>query len=539
MVSMRWTRPRRWAAVAGAAVLVAGAVAVVQPQAQAATTIRVDSLTPYQMITPGPITVSGRTTGSQAGETVQIRMQNDLKLTVPVEDGRFSATFDTGPLLDGPYSISAVVPDNSGYQFSASMIVYVDQDPDDIVVTSPAPGSTITSFSDDGLVIAGRVANPDLVHRVTPIIGDQNVRAVSSSVAEDGTFRMVVDARYVAQGPVGVAVLAEDCLDWATCGALGTSTVTVKATPAVVITAPKSGQVFQWGTSLVSLGLQVTNPGPGDQVSATIDGKLTVDMLSPLRRTATQGLYWTNVAVPGQVGQGRHTLRMNAKIRGVTVPVPDVVFVVDFSPPTVPTVTAPATALLGSATVTWSAADEAGLANYDVRWRTNSAIQPTTGYGYPSNLQATTATRATVSLTAGKSYCFSVRARDIAAKTNDWSAERCTLSPFDDRWLSVSKGAKRVAWSGFFANTATSVPANGNASHTGVTATQVGVVARACPTCGTVTVTHAGVKLGTVSLKASKVTRVVVWLPAGKQRTGTLTLTAPTGATLDGVFLRR
>ncbi|MET0522090.1 MAG: hypothetical protein ABW156_08965, partial [Jiangellaceae bacterium] len=125
------------------------------------------------------------------------------------------------------------------------------------------------------------------------------------------------------------------------------------------------------------------------------------------------------------------------------------------------------------------------------------------------------------------------------AKTNDWSAERCTLSPFDDRWLTVSKGGKRVTWSGFIANTATSVPAKGSASRTGVTATRVGVAARACPTCASVTVTHAGVRLGTVSLKAPKATRVVVWLPTGKRRTGTLTLTAPSGATLDGVFLHR
>ncbi|MET0415670.1 MAG: hypothetical protein ABW022_06580, partial [Actinoplanes sp.] len=82
--------------MAGAAVLVAGAVAVVQPSAQAATTIRVDSLTPYQIIEPGPVTVSGRTTGSPDGESVRILLQNDLKLTVPVEDGRFSGTFDTG-----------------------------------------------------------------------------------------------------------------------------------------------------------------------------------------------------------------------------------------------------------------------------------------------------------------------------------------------------------------------------------------------------------------------------------------------------------
>ncbi|MGK5678381.1 hypothetical protein [Actinoplanes sp. URMC 104] len=523
----------------GASVLVAGAVAVVQPWAQAATTIRVDSLTPYQLIEPGKITVSGHTTGSPADETVRISLQNDVKLTVPVVDGRFSGTFDTGPLPDGPYTIYADVPDGNGYRFTAGTIVYVDEDPGDIVVTSPAPGSTVTSFGDDGLVIAGRVAHPDVVHRVTPMIGAQGMRGVSAPVAEDGTFRMTVPAQDVTQGPVRVAVLAEDCLDWATCGALGTSAVTVRATPSAVITAPKAGQVFGTGTTLVSLGLQVTNPGPGDVVSATLDGKLPVNMQTPIRRTATQSLYWTNVAVPADLGEGRHTLHLSAKIRGVTVPVADASFAVDFGPPTVPAVSAPATVLASSAAVGWAATDAAGPVTYDVRWRTTSAVQPTSGYGYPSSLQGIAAARATVTLAAGKAYCFSARARDVAATTSDWSAERCTLSPFDDRWLTVSKGGKRVAWSGFVANTATTVPAKGSASHAGVTATQVGVVARACPSCGSVTVTHAGVTLGTVSLKAPAATRVVVWLPAGKQRTGTLTLTAASGATLDGVFLRR
>ncbi|GIM90014.1 hypothetical protein Ato02nite_018070 [Paractinoplanes toevensis] len=514
-------------------------MAVVQPAAQAATTIRVDSLTPYQLIKPGPITVSGTTTGSPAGETVRITLDNDPTITVPVVNGRFSGILDTGPLADGVYTIYADVPDGNGYQFSAGTIVYVDEVRDDIVVTSPAPGSTVTSFTDEGLVITGRVAHPDVVPEVTPIVGDKSLYWDNARVAEDGTFRFVVDGRDVAQGPLRIAVLSSNCSDRTTCGALGTSAVTVKATPTAVVTAPKAGQLFGWPTSQVSLGLQVTNPGPADQVSAVIDGKLQVTMQSPLQQSPNRNLYWTQVSVSTPLGQGRHTLHLNAKIRGATVPVPDTTFTIDFAPPTIPVVTAPGTVLATTATVTWSATDEAGPVTYDVRWRTTSAVQATSGYVYPANLKATTATRSAVSLAAGKSYCFSARARDITAKTNDWSTEHCTLSPFDDRWLTVSKAGKRITWTGFYANTATTIPAKGNAAHTGVTATRVGIVARACPTCGSITVTHAGVKLGTVSLKASKPVRTVVWLPTGKQRTGTLTLTAPSGATLDAVYLRR
>ncbi|MBM2623792.1 hypothetical protein JIG36_50720 [Actinoplanes sp. LDG1-06] len=531
----------RWKILAGAAVLVTAGVAaaVVQPSAQAATTIRVDSLTPYQLIKPGPVTVSGRTTGSPAGETVRILLNNDLKVTVPVVDGRFSGTFDTGALGDGVYTIYADVPDGNGYQFSAGTPVYVDEVPGDIVVTSPKAGSTITSFTEEGLIVAGRVADPELVPQVSPMIGEQGMRGISAPVAEDGTFRLVVPAQDVAQGPVRVAVYPNSCLDWTVCGALGTSAVTIKASPYAVITAPTANQLFEFGTSRISLGLEVTNPGPADEVSATIDGKLPVNMASPMRRTATQSLYWTSVFVTSEVGEGRHTLRMSAKIRGVAVPIPDRVFVVDFSPPSVPAVTAPATVLAASAPVNWPATDDGGIDNYDVRWRTTSAIQPTSGYGYPSSLQRVKAPRATIALAAGKSYCFSARARDVAAKTSDWSPEKCTLTPFDDRWLTVSKNTKRISWPGFVANTATTMPAKGTASRPGVTATQVGVVVRACPTCGPLTVAHAGTKLGTISLKASIPTRVVLWLPVTKQRTGTLTLTAPNGATLDGVFLRR
>ncbi|XVV15737.1 hypothetical protein ACQP2X_15750 [Actinoplanes sp. CA-131856] len=538
---MRWIQPRRWAAMAGVAALVAGAVVAAQPAALAATTIRVDSLTPYQTIKPGVITVNGHTTGSPAGETVRILVNNDLKVTVPVVDGRFSGTFDTGPLSDGVYTIYADVPDNDGGWFSNGTNVYVDEDPGDIVVTSPARGSTVTSFGAEGQIVTGRVAHPEAIRTVGLLLDDRSLFRILAPVAEDGTFRMVVPPYDMPQDAARIAVAAYDCGDQSVCRALGISDVTVKVVPSAKITAPTAGQVIRQGVDRTPFGLQVTNPGPADEVSATIDGTLPVDMQSPLRPTPTQSLYWTSVFVPRPLGEGRHVLHMNAKIRGVTLPVPDVTFYVDYSAPTGAAVAAPATVLTTSAAVSWSATDKSGIANYDVRWRTNSGVQPMSAYTYPANLQATTASRTTVPLTAGKAYCFSARAHDVAARTSEWSAERCTLSPFDDRWMNtMSKGGKRVAWKGFFGNTATVLPAKGSVTRYNVTASQVGVVARTCPTCGTLTATLAGLKLGTVSLRTPKITRLVIWVPAiGQQRIGTLTLTASTPATLDGVLLRR
>ena len=63
------------------------------------------------------------------------------------------------------------------------------------------------------------------------------------------------------------------------------------------------------------------------------------------------------------------------------------------------------------------------------------------GYTYPTALQNTTATHTAIAAAAGYQYCFSVRDRDAAGHISAWTGESCTQTPYDDRWLTASKGA--------------------------------------------------------------------------------------------------
>jgi hypothetical protein len=192
--------------------------------------------------------------------------------------------------------------------------------------------------------------------------------------------------------------------------------------------------------------------------------------------------------------------------------------------------------------VTWSGTDDLGVASYDVRYRTSSATAKLGGYVYPAALQHTTRTSTTLPAAAGLNYCFSVKSRDIAGTEAGWTDDACTLSPYDDRWATASSGASLRTGTGYYRGTATTITTRGTATHPGVTASHVGVVAQGCPGCGTVDITLGGVKLGSLSLKLPTGTaRVTRWLPTNRLRTGTLVITSlgQGPVTLDGILIQR
>jgi hypothetical protein len=187
--------------------------------------------------------------------------------------------------------------------------------------------------------------------------------------------------------------------------------------------------------------------------------------------------------------------------------------------------------LLSTATtLAWSGTDSGGSgpSRYDVRYRTAPIGGALGSYAQPASWQNVAARSVSATLAQGAQYCFSVRARDVAGNVGAWSTERCTWVALDDRGLALAGVWTRGSSAGYSYGTWTKATRAGvSLVRNAVQARRVGVVATTCATCGSVTVYHAGVRLGTISLySATTRTRQVKWLPLQSvTRTGPVRIT--------------
>jgi len=200
------------------------------------------------------------------------------------------------------------------------------------------------------------------------------------------------------------------------------------------------------------------------------------------------------------------------------------------------TLTAPRqpVALQKKAALRWTAQDDSGtVASVSVRQRTASLGSGFGAWQQPAALQELTGGGTTVSgLAEGSTTCFEVRATDAAGNTGTWSAQRCVVTPLDDRSLTASTGWHRGSGSGYYDGTVTTLAAKAAKGRTlavgTARASRVGVVATRCPTCGSLKVTLAGTVLGTISLRGPNAARHVFLLPKAAVRRGRLVLTTTT-----------
>jgi hypothetical protein len=526
-----------------ALVVMIGAGLLLAPEpAGAATTIGVDNLAWDDLISPGPLFVAGHADSPGPGEGVRVFFDGRELALAPVDAaGRWSTTIDTGPAGDGVHSVTTDVPSFYGGTIGSHTALLVDQDPDDIRITSPAPDTAITEIATDGLHVSGRVAQPELVDRVFPYVDQREQTTLGVPVAADGTFALTIPTRLLPAGRQRLAIIA-DCGLPPRCRSMGTVPVTVALPSAATITTPTAGQAISTGT-VMSFGVQVDNPGPHDSITGTVDGAIPLPFGGARTVSPTRGLYWANLGFPHDLREGRHTMLVTATLRDGVRALAEVPFVIDFTVPEWPRVTvAAATQVASSVAVSWAATDNVGVAGYDVRYRTSSATSKLGSYVYPPALQRTASTGTALPATAGATYCFSVRARDAADHLTGWTADDCTVTPYDDRWATASKGAKARTGPDYYRGTATTLTSRGTATRAGVTASHVGVVAQGCPSCGVVDVTLGGVKLGQVNLSLyQKTARVTAWLPINRTRTGALVITSrgQGPVTLDGILVRR
>ncbi|MDQ1511130.1 MAG: phosphatidylinositol-3-phosphatase, partial [Actinomycetota bacterium] len=182
-----------------------------------------------------------------------------------------------------------------------------------------------------------------------------------------------------------------------------------------------------------------------------------------------------------------------------------------------------ATAL--SQTIKWTATDNTGVKSYDVRFRW--APYNSSSYGnYATLKSATPATTATLTGTAGRTYCVSVRARDAAGNVGNYGPQSCVGFPVDERTMTAAGTWSKLSSSLYYASTAMSSTTAGSTLKLSVDYRRLYLIATKCSGCGTVNVYRGSTLLKSVSLNSSStVFRVPFGIEASSTvQSGTVTI---------------
>jgi hypothetical protein len=118
-----------------------------------------------------------------------------------------------------------------------------------------------------------------------------------------------------------------------------------------------------------------------------------------------------------------------------------------------------------------------------------------------------------MTVTPGRTFCFSARALDLAANLSEYSAWRCTSVPLKATNLTYSHGWSAGTTSAVYGGAyEASSTRDSKMTKTGVVAKRISLIATMCPSCGTLTVRWNGAFVKTVNL-ASKTTKHKVIVP--------------------------
>jgi hypothetical protein len=291
-------------------------------------------------------------------------------------------------------------------------------------------------------------------------------------------------------------------------------------------TATKSSTVVI-DTSPPTVSFGITSGAWLKTTAPTIPATVT-DALSPVTSLAcaVDGAAPTNCGTPANtnqsfaltgLSQGTHTLHVGATDSRGNTQTYDLPFKVDSVLPVVSQTAPSATFTYGtSTTVGWTRSDDrSGIASQEVRARQGSYLAALGAWttAVPS-VSATSRTYS--SLARGGTYCYGVRAFDVAGNVSPWTS-RCTAVPLDDRDLTRSTGSHAwtaVSQSGWYKGTALKTTAYGATLSVSGTVKRIGLAAKKCPTCGKVEVWVGSQKVGTVNLYSSTTTRATLVLPA-------------------------
>lgn len=298
-------------------------------------------------------------------------------------------------------------------------------------------------------------------------------------------------------------------------------------------TAPMSaltGPAWTTSTATLTVGATDADDAPGGlRRECQLDGGAWTSCAATWRLTGlTAGLHTATARVTDPSGRRSATAKRS--------------WSVDTLAPTIALNALPSALTSTTAKLGWTAKDTggSGVGSVEIRYR---SAPLNTGFGaltYPTGWRALKGTSLSVTLSAGRHYCFSARPRDIAGNVGAWSAERCTTVVLDDRSLTASTGWTRGSSTAYAYGTYSRASTTGRTlTRTSVQARRIAVVVTTCATCGAVDVYHAGVKLGRVSLySATPAYRQIRWLPLqAVTRTGTVVIKTTSSKTvlIDGL----
>jgi Divergent InlB B-repeat domain len=220
-------------------------------------------------------------------------------------------------------------------------------------------------------------------------------------------------------------------------------------------------------------------------------------------------------------------------------------FVADEAPPTKPRIIGLKDAFQSrtSFSMVWVSEDTGtGISSYDVRYR---VARYNSGFGSFVRWKTSTASsRGTFDGRAGRTYCFSARARDDAGNISDWGSERCTSLRVDDRSLAGDEWRRRRDRCCYLNTYSVSSRRGATLIRRGAKTRRIDVLATQCSGCGTFRVLWDGHVLETIRLQAKRTRHQRVFNVAtfARVRSGSVKVRVTSSAAqvrIDGLGLSR
>jgi hypothetical protein len=241
----------------------------------------------------GAVTLSGSTTGVEAGQTVSVTLNGQTYTTTVQAGGNWSVVapvIDVTKLADGSYTVSASVADKSGYPAGDTHMVTVD--------TAAAAAITVATVATDN-VLNGTESTAANVPVTGTVSGDAkagdtvtltvNGHAYTGTVQPGNTYSINVSGADLLADPdhkVDASVTATDAAgNPVTVTAQGAYTVDTAAAAAITVATVATDNILN-GAESTSANVPVTgtvsgDAKAGDTVTLTVNGHAYTGTVQP------------------------------------------------------------------------------------------------------------------------------------------------------------------------------------------------------------------------------------------------------------------